>query len=685
LLASIWLADGSGAFTDGGADTTFSSMLVNLRTADIDTDEKVDLIAIVSGQDKLQLFAGNGNGTLDAPVAITGVASPNGFAIGDLDGDGDVDLLETSAAGAAVLLNSGNGGFAPPVPYGGESVGGPALADFTGDGVLDAAFTSSSHSQIAVRNGRGDGTFGPSHRVGTSFTLGGQYRVDRVFAADGDGDGATDDIITGSRPSSMAGFSFAAHRNACGYVSVKGVLATPVLATSQSTTVSVSVWTFARTDPQAGPSGNVELFDGATFVSTAVLDASGSATLTVAGLSVGTHQLHVRYAGDDEYDPKESAPMQLRVVSDSEIPTATLASSTNPRPWGNSTWLSGTVTTAAGAAASGNMDIYRDGVLVDAASAHDGVWNTPVSDSPVAVGTYEYRVRFRGGSHPPSELSAPLTVEVTKVSPSLGGSFPAVTRVGEPVQIELGTADADPDEGTVSLYDGAKLVGTREHDPNTNRYIFTVTLSEGRHAMTARLHDTATHAPAEFAFAIVSLPQGEVAIDVSAANGVVSAAWVGNVLQQWVPNFGWMAVSRASDATTGMTYVSQNPVPGSFFGFRAIRQDANLNTVATATDGAVLVAFNDEGLPKGTLVKAVHVTELVAAINTWRAAIAMAPLSIPNATVRNLIRVADVNSLCNGLNATRAATGMPPLAFPVLAQGAKIRANDVLQLRNALR
>ena len=61
---------------------------------------------------------------------------PTSVATGDLDGDGDVDLAAATGGGISVLLNNGDGTFAPDVQY----VGGRwtqfcvAIGDLDGDG-----------------------------------------------------------------------------------------------------------------------------------------------------------------------------------------------------------------------------------------------------------------------------------------------------------------------------------------------------------------------------------------------------------------------------------------------------------------------------------------------------------------------------------------------------------------------
>ena len=73
---------------------------------------------------------------------------PTSFALGDLDGDGDVDILVGDSffgsPGVSVLKNNGDQTFAAPVYYSlplNQVVGEVALSDFDSDGDLDAFAT----------------------------------------------------------------------------------------------------------------------------------------------------------------------------------------------------------------------------------------------------------------------------------------------------------------------------------------------------------------------------------------------------------------------------------------------------------------------------------------------------------------------------------------------------------------
>jgi hypothetical protein len=123
---------------------------------------------------------------------------PKSFGVGDLDGDGDIDILVGDSffgsTGISVLKNNGDQTFAAPVYYSlpqSQTVGEVAISDFDLDGDLDAFATIRGDSdqllKIMVWRNNGDGTFrapiefptgqGPAGIVLADFTSDGKPDV----------------------------------------------------------------------------------------------------------------------------------------------------------------------------------------------------------------------------------------------------------------------------------------------------------------------------------------------------------------------------------------------------------------------------------------------------------------------------------------------------------------------------
>jgi hypothetical protein len=119
----------------------------------------------------------------------------------DLDGDLDVAVSDDSGFGeVSVLLNFGDGTFAPPATchVGGVHLPSLASADFDGDGFPDLAVATTfpQPHTIAVLTNRGDGTFAVTDRHPVPNAL-------AVASADLDGDGRSDLAVT-SDPHSVS-------------------------------------------------------------------------------------------------------------------------------------------------------------------------------------------------------------------------------------------------------------------------------------------------------------------------------------------------------------------------------------------------------------------------------------------------------------------------------------------------
>jgi hypothetical protein len=134
----VMFGDGSGRFPSG---TTFptTETFGPIAAADLNRDGNQDLVLETASKNLVEVLPGNGRGGFGTPVVYyIGAAADypvNGLAIGDVNGDGILDIV---TANPAVLIGKGDGTFAPPVLY-------PAnpywlnvqLADLRGIGRLD--------------------------------------------------------------------------------------------------------------------------------------------------------------------------------------------------------------------------------------------------------------------------------------------------------------------------------------------------------------------------------------------------------------------------------------------------------------------------------------------------------------------------------------------------------------------
>ena len=91
-------------------------------------------------------------------------------AIADVNHDGKPDVVVANIAGSvSVLLGNGDGTFGTPMSTTvDQNANGLALGDFNGDGNLDVAVasygqdTAADHGSVTILTGKGDGTFATS-------------------------------------------------------------------------------------------------------------------------------------------------------------------------------------------------------------------------------------------------------------------------------------------------------------------------------------------------------------------------------------------------------------------------------------------------------------------------------------------------------------------------------------------
>ena len=163
--------------------------------ADLDGDGDLDLAVVNSYSDNVSVLLNRGDGTFAPAVNYEVGRYPTSITSGDLDGDGDVDLaVGSSKSGFGVkfwvLKNHGDGSFGSVTPFRlGIAQDSVSLGDFDGDGDLDLAVTISRSNDVGVL-----------WNHGTFFTVGPQFAVgealDAAIPADLDGDGDVDLIVT---------------------------------------------------------------------------------------------------------------------------------------------------------------------------------------------------------------------------------------------------------------------------------------------------------------------------------------------------------------------------------------------------------------------------------------------------------------------------------------------------------
>ena len=178
-----------------------------LAVADINRDNKLDLITCNNADNDISLALGDGRGNFTrAPQTFPVGPSPYPFGVGDVNNDGWLDIVTTASAtgpsrsqqlplsrALTLLLSNGKSGFAPnrlPIRTGEPWFA--AIGDLNGDGKPDIVATHHEISALTVMIGDGRGGFTEAN--GSPFDFGAAFL--EFIIADVDRDGRMDVAAT---------------------------------------------------------------------------------------------------------------------------------------------------------------------------------------------------------------------------------------------------------------------------------------------------------------------------------------------------------------------------------------------------------------------------------------------------------------------------------------------------------
>jgi hypothetical protein len=194
-------ADGDGSFTV----TQQLSNTANgqLATADFNGDDVDDIAFSRRGTAEVRIHLGKGNGTFKAPIVTNPTWDSYDIMAGDVDHDGDPDLVGAAGGPVWTMLNDGTGHFGAQVfDFSGQLTGIElALGFFDADLNLDLAVVDASGGHVYVAVGQGNGHFTPTQTLGPIA-----LQVNWVAAGDLTGDGK-DDLVADIDTNSSAVFA----------------------------------------------------------------------------------------------------------------------------------------------------------------------------------------------------------------------------------------------------------------------------------------------------------------------------------------------------------------------------------------------------------------------------------------------------------------------------------------------
>lgn len=637
----------------GNGDGTFSaaaSLITQNQptaviTADLDADGHADIVSAARQAARLEIFFGTGTTTFEAVVVQPAMNGVWKLAAADLDNDGDLEILGTTGS-LAVMRNLTGRTFGDPLSTPGEAFDGLVVADVNGDGALDV--TTSSSRSVTTFAGTGTGLFTRFATVPLPYVLG-----SLSSPADFDGDGRLD----------LLGISYGVSnpvtllRNLCLPPAIK-IDAARVVTVETTNRVTVTM-----TPPNGMtllPTGTLTLRDGEAVLGVRELNA-GKATFDLS-LPLGDYTLTASYGGDEQYAP-DSATFTQKVTAERTTTVITMPAEID---YGQLLSASVHVTSTIASLMNLQIEFYLDGVKTTALYYPPPLRNTWTGRP--AAGAHTLEARFLGDTvHPPSSSIAHFTVRkampdvvVTPRIVAAGQEFELFVRVSIPDALSV-----KQPTGTLTVSRGTTMLGTKplwfafpsaalppprqffrlQYSGDANFKAFDIDEPVMVHTGGVNLIDARGSADM---IRVATLPVTEI-------HRREPAAWA---------HVGWNTFDDTSRAPGVVTLY--RPLDG-------------------LPDVAMRISFTDELLRPGMIVRAVHVAEIVGALNKLRSAAGLAPSTV-SITPAMPVTASTLLTLRSEIAEARGALGAYAFQFTgTIAPGEPMRALHLLELREAIR
>lgn len=190
---TVYLSNRDGTFATG-VNYTLPREPQGLKAVDVNSDGRLDLVAVTVVTDTGYTLIGAGDGTFTPGVNFSTGSNPYSVTAGDFNGDGRIDLATANSNGdtVTILRGSGFGGFVVDQALSvGDNPQSVTALDFNRDRLSDLAVANRNDRTIDLYRGVVGG------RMQYAGTLDLQFNPFFLDAQDVNGDGFTDLLASG--------------------------------------------------------------------------------------------------------------------------------------------------------------------------------------------------------------------------------------------------------------------------------------------------------------------------------------------------------------------------------------------------------------------------------------------------------------------------------------------------------